>query len=89
MNRPMYESQSDVTRENRMKALLETKWNCELNKLPIKYHLDWMAMRGSNPNVAIMAVREGRPNPHRKRRRVGSTCNRAPWALGVAATVTA
>jgi hypothetical protein len=53
MSRPMYESQSDVTRENKMKALLETKWNCELNKLPIKYHLDWMAMRGKDPMAFV------------------------------------
>ena len=53
MSRPMYESQSDVARENKMKALLEAKWNCELNKLPIKYHLDWLAMRGKDPMAFV------------------------------------
>jgi hypothetical protein len=49
MNRPMYESKVDLTHETKMKTFLETKWNCTLNKLPLKYQLDWMAMRGRDP----------------------------------------
>ena len=48
MSRPTYESKEDLTRENNIKPVLEAKWNCTLNKLPYKYQLDWLAVRGKD-----------------------------------------
>lgn len=53
MKRPMYESQVDLTHENKMKTLLEAKWNCALHKVPLKYQVDWLAMRENNPMAFI------------------------------------
>lgn len=53
MKRPIYESQVDLTHENKMKTFLEGKWNCTLNKLPYKYQLDWMAMRDKDPMAFV------------------------------------
>lgn len=65
MKRPIYEREVDLTHENRMKTILEAKWNCTLNKLPIKYHLDWMAMRGKEP-MAFMEFK------HREKLSIGA-----------------
>jgi hypothetical protein len=48
MNRPIYESKEDLVNENNMKSILEAKWNCELNKCPIKYNVEWFAQRGKD-----------------------------------------
>lgn len=53
MKRPMYESQVDLTHENKMKTLLEAKWNCTLHKVPLKYQVDWLAMRGKDPMAFV------------------------------------
>jgi len=53
MNRPMYESKEDLTHETKMKSFLEGKWNCTLQKLPLKYQLDWLAMRDKDPYAFI------------------------------------
>ena len=53
MNRPMYETKQDLINENEMKSVLEIKWKCTLNKLPIKYNLEWLAMRGKVPMAFI------------------------------------
>ena len=53
MNRPMYESKVDLTHETKMKSFLEGKWNCTLQKLPLKYQLDWLAMRCKDPYAFI------------------------------------
>jgi hypothetical protein len=53
MKRPFYETHGDLTHENKMKTILESKWNCTLNKLPFKYQLDWMAMRGKDPMAFV------------------------------------
>jgi hypothetical protein len=53
MARPMYETKQDLINENEMKSVLEAKWSCVLNKLPIKYNLEWLAMRGKAPTAFI------------------------------------
>lgn len=53
MKRPIYESQVDLTHENKMKTFLEAKWNCTLHKVPLKYQVDWMAMRGKDPMAFV------------------------------------
>jgi hypothetical protein len=43
MSRPLYESDQDLSNE---KAVIETVseiWNCSFAKLPIRYHLDYVA----------------------------------------------
>jgi hypothetical protein len=53
MKRPIYESQVDLTHENKMKTFLEAKWNCTLHKVPLKYQVDWMAMRDKDPMAFV------------------------------------
>lgn len=53
MKRPIYESQVDLTHENKMKPFLEAKWNCTLHKVPLKYQVDWLAMRGKDPMAFV------------------------------------
>lgn len=53
MKRPIYELQVDLTHENKMKTFLEAKWNCTLHKVPLKYQVDWMAMRGKDPMAFV------------------------------------
>ena len=62
MNRPIYESKEDLTHETKMKTFLEAKWNCTLQKLPLKYQLDWLAMRGKDPYAFVEFIerRDGR-----------------------------
>lgn len=53
MKRPIYELQVDLTHENKMKTFLEAKWNCTLHKVPLKYQVDWLAMRGKDPMAFV------------------------------------
>ena len=53
MARPIYESEADLENERRAKQFLEEAWKCTLHKLPFKYQLDWMAMRGDKPMAFI------------------------------------
>lgn len=52
-NRPIYQTTRDISNENKIKAIIEPKWQCELKKLPFAYHVDWMAMRGNSPLAFI------------------------------------
>ena len=36
-----------------MKTFLEAKWNCTLHKVPLKYQVDWLAMRGKDPMAFV------------------------------------
>ena len=45
MSRTIYETQSDLNREENLKKELEKKWSCNLIKLPIRYCLDYAALR--------------------------------------------
>lgn len=56
MNRPMYETQADRDNENELSALLQTEFNCQMTKMPIKYSLDYMATRNGSA-VAFIEVR--------------------------------
>lgn len=49
MNRPLYESASDLTNEQRVAAQLSAKWKADFHKLPKSYHIDWMAYRDGKP----------------------------------------
>jgi len=43
--RPLYETKADLTLEGTVKGLLERAWGCELAKLPIRYHLDFVCSK--------------------------------------------
>ena len=44
--RPMYETGADLDRETSVVNIIEKTWNCTMTKLPIRYHLDYVARRG-------------------------------------------
>ncbi len=44
--RPLYETEADLEREAEVASLIERRWNCKLVKMPIRYHLDFVAIRG-------------------------------------------
>ena len=52
-NRPIYQTTRDLVNENKVKAIIEPKWRCELKKLPFAYHIDWMALRNNSPLAFI------------------------------------
>jgi hypothetical protein len=43
--RQMYETDEDLEREGSVVKILEERWHCKMIKLPIKYHLDYVAVR--------------------------------------------
>lgn len=45
MSRPLYEKQADLDKERSLADKLSEKWNCQLVKMPIKYHLDYAMLR--------------------------------------------
>lgn len=47
-NRPIYETGFDLTNERDFAADLESYWQMKLQKLPIKYHVDFAAMRADD-----------------------------------------
>ena len=54
--RPLYETQADLVSEQDVAAHLAKVWNCEMSKLPIRYHLDFVAQRGKNA-VAFLEIK--------------------------------
>ena len=54
--RPMYETKKDLDNELDAVAVAERKWGCEMLKLPIRYHLDFVAKRGDKA-VAFCEVK--------------------------------
>jgi len=45
MNRPMYETSESLKNENEVASRISSAWNTKLNKLPIKYRVDYAAER--------------------------------------------
>ena len=54
--RPMYETKEDLSNELDAVAVAEKLWNCTMSKLPIRYHLDFVAKRGDKA-VAFCEVK--------------------------------
>jgi hypothetical protein len=54
--RPIYETQEDLASEQGVAKHLAKVWRCEMSKLPIRYHLDFVAQRGKNA-VAFCEVK--------------------------------
>jgi len=46
MNRPTYETSADLERESAVIDRFKEKWDVEVDKLPIRYHLDYIMHRG-------------------------------------------
>ena len=43
--RPTYETQQDLNRERDIASFLEKTWFCEMAKMPVRYHLDYVMKR--------------------------------------------
>jgi hypothetical protein len=54
--RQLYETQEDLSSEAEVADYLSKIWKCEMSKLPIRYHLDFVAQRGKNA-VAFCEVK--------------------------------
>lgn len=54
--RPLYETDADLKREGSVVEKLEKLWRCQMSKLPIRYHLDYVAKRGDKA-VAFCEVK--------------------------------
>lgn len=54
--RPLYETDADLQRESSVVEKLEKLWRCQMAKLPIRYHLDYVAKRGDKA-VAFCEVK--------------------------------
>lgn len=46
--RPLYETWQNLISEQDVATRLESEWTCKMDKLPIRYHLDFVARRGKN-----------------------------------------
>ncbi len=54
--RPLYETQDNLSSESDVAGYLSKIWKCDMVKLPIRYHLDFVAQRGKNA-VAFCEVK--------------------------------
>lgn len=43
--RPLYETDADLSRETAVVKMVEVAWDCQMAKLPIRYHLDYVFKR--------------------------------------------
>ena len=57
MSRPIYETQADRDNEQNIAGIVEARFNCTLHKMPMKYILDFAAVR-DNAVVAFVEVRQ-------------------------------
>ena len=64
MNRPIYESEEDLRVERDVAKHIESLWGCDLEKMHMKYIIDFMAFREGKA-VAVVEVRR-RFNPSNK-----------------------
>ncbi len=55
--RPFYETAADLVRERAFADTLEVAWNVDMRKLPVKYRLDFLALRDGRP-VALVECKE-------------------------------
>jgi hypothetical protein len=57
MNRPMYESQNDLSNEKDVANYLADKWSCVFKKLPISYNVDWLLINNSETPKAFAELK--------------------------------
>ena len=56
MNRPLYESNTDLNNEQYVAQKIGAVWGCEFKKMPIRYHLDFVLTKGDKA-VAFCEVK--------------------------------
>jgi len=56
MNRPLYESNTDLNNEQYVAQKIGSAWGCEFKKMPIRYHLDFVLTKGDKA-VAFCEVK--------------------------------
>ena len=59
MSRPIYETQQDRDNEQALAELIERSFSCTMHKMPMKYTLDFAAVRGGKV-VAFLEMRQRR-----------------------------
>ena len=53
LGRRLYESKEDLAKEEKVKALLEKKWQAILHKLPISYNYDYLVERNGHSSAWV------------------------------------
>lgn len=61
MNRPLYETSADLSNEAAVLDLISKKWGAVYHKLPIRYHLDYVA---TNPKGQVVGYVEIKVRKH-------------------------
>jgi hypothetical protein len=60
MNRPLYETEADLQREQEVAELVGLRFNCDMHKLAKRYVVDYIATRGDNKQgVAFCEIKGG------------------------------
>ena len=59
--RPLYETQQDRDNEKSIARVIESEFNCQLTKMPIKLSLDYMATRDGSAVAFIEARKRKTP----------------------------
>lgn len=49
MARELFENADTLAKERELGQIVEARWHCHLQKVPIKYHVDCLAMRDEDP----------------------------------------
>jgi len=57
--RPTYETEEQRGREQKVADFIAAKWKCSMHKLPVRYNLDYIAMR-SEIGVAFCEIKSRR-----------------------------
>ena len=64
INRPRYETEFDISNEQKVSEVMASEWNCQLHKLPISYRLDFLLTRGGMAKAVVEV--KARNNAHNK-----------------------
>ena len=56
MSRPQYETDADLERESAVIEKFKNRWNVEVEKLPVRYHLDYM-MKRADKAIAFCEIK--------------------------------
>lgn len=57
MTRPLYETSADLSNEAAVLDIISKRWGAVYHKLPIRYHLDYVATNASGRVVAYLEVK--------------------------------
>lgn len=59
--RPIYETEQDLENEDKVRHVIEDVWSCRVQKLPIRYVVDWAVFREGS----LKAYAEFKQRSHR------------------------